>query len=40
MAQKLASRAYQSANRVCVGQARRVRFRSKGRGLDLTSIDF
>ena len=34
MAQKLASRAYQSANRVCVGQARRVRFRSKGRGLD------
>src|SRR6266568_1864764 len=34
MAQKLASRAYQAANRVCVGQARRVRFRSKGRGLD------
>ncbi len=34
MAQKLASRAYQSANRVCVGQARRVRFRSKGRGQD------
>jgi len=34
MAQKLASRAYQSANRVCVGEARRVRFRSKGRGLD------
>jgi hypothetical protein len=33
-AQKLASRAYQSANRVCVGEARRVRFRSKGRGLD------
>src|SRR6266699_2323056 len=34
MAQKLASRAYQSANRVCVGESRRVRFRSKGRGLD------
>jgi hypothetical protein len=34
MAQKLASRAYQSANRVCVGEALRVRFRSKGRGLD------
>src|SRR6266699_2832064 len=34
MAQQLASRAYQAANRVCVGQARRVRFRSKGRGLD------
>jgi hypothetical protein len=34
MAQKLASRAYQAVNRVCVGEARRVRFRSKGRGLD------
>jgi Helix-turn-helix domain len=34
MAQKLASRAYQAANRVCVGEARRVRFRSQGRGLD------
>ncbi|MGZ3622185.1 MAG: helix-turn-helix domain-containing protein, partial [Ktedonobacteraceae bacterium] len=34
MAQKLASRAYQAANRVCVGQARRVRFRGKNRGLD------
>src|SRR5260370_14780417 len=33
-AQKLASWAYQAANRVCVGEARRVRFRSKGRGLD------
>src|SRR5215469_9155581 len=31
--QTLATRAYQAANRVCVGQARRVRFRSKGRGL-------
>ena len=34
MAQKLASRAYQAANRVCVGQARQVRFRGKGRRLD------
>src|SRR5262249_23719301 len=33
-AQTLASRAYHAANRVCVGQARSVRFRSKGRGLD------
>src|ERR1051326_4500370 len=33
-AQTLASRAYHAANRVCVGTARRVRFRSKGRGLD------
>jgi hypothetical protein len=32
-AQTLASRAYRAANRVCVGQARRVRFRSSGRGL-------
>ena len=32
-AQTLATRAYQAANRVCVGKARRVRFRSKGRGL-------
>ena len=34
MAQTLASRAYQAANRVCVGKAKRVRFRSKGRGID------
>src|SRR5260370_14869473 len=34
MAQKVASRAYQAANRVCVGEARRVRFRSTERGLD------
>ena len=34
MAQTLATRAYQAANRVCVGQAKRVRFRSKGRGID------
>src|ERR1051326_7480350 len=33
-AQTLATRAYHAANRVCVGQARRVRFRSKGRRLD------
>src|SRR5260370_33786533 len=34
MAQEVASRAYQAVNRVCVGEARRVRFRSKGRGPD------
>jgi hypothetical protein len=34
MAQTLASRAYQAAHRVCVGTAKRVRFRSKGRGID------
>ena len=34
MAQTLATRAYQAANRVCLGQAKKVRFRSKGRGLD------
>lgn len=34
MAQKLATRAFQAANRVALGQARKVRFRSKGRGLD------
>jgi hypothetical protein len=33
-AQTLATRAYHAANRVCIGKARRVRFRSKGRGLD------
>jgi hypothetical protein len=33
-AQKLATRAYQAANRVCLGQASRVRFKSSGRGLD------
>lgn len=33
-AQTLATRAYRAANRVCVGKARRVRFKSKGRGLD------
>ena len=34
LAQTLATRAYQALNRVCVGQARRVRFKSRGRGLD------
>ena len=34
MAQTLATRAYQAANRVAVGRARRVRFRSRGRGID------
>ena len=33
LAQTLASRAYHALNRVCVGQARRVRFKSRGRGL-------
>lgn len=33
-AQKLATRAYQAVNRVCLGQARLVRFKSKGRALD------
>jgi hypothetical protein len=34
MAQTLASRAYHAVNRVCLNKAKRVRFRSKGRGLD------
>jgi hypothetical protein len=33
LAQTLASRAYRALNRVCLGKARRVRFKSKGRGL-------
>jgi hypothetical protein len=33
-AQTLATRAYRAANRVCLGKTRRVRFRSRGRGLD------
>jgi hypothetical protein len=33
LAQTLASRAYHALNRVCLGQATRVRFKSKGRGL-------
>jgi hypothetical protein len=33
LAQTLATRAYHALNRVCVGAARRVRFRSRGRGL-------
>ncbi len=34
MAQTLATRAYHAANRVCLGEAKNVRFKSKGRGLD------
>jgi transposase len=34
LAQTLATRAYQAANRVCLGKAKKVRFRSKGRGLN------
>jgi hypothetical protein len=34
MAQTLATRAYQAVNRVCLGEAKKVRFKSKGRGLD------
>ena len=34
MAQTLATRAYQAVNRICLGEAKKVRFRSKGRGLD------
>ena len=33
LAQTLATRAYRALNRVCLGQARRVRFKSRGRGL-------
>src|SRR5215472_9299449 len=33
LAQTLASRAYHALNRVCVGKAKRVRFKSRGRGL-------
>ena len=33
LAQTLATRAYRALNRVCLGQARRVRFKSQGRGL-------
>lgn len=34
MAQTLATRAYEAANRVCLGKAHKVRFRSTGRRLD------
>ena len=34
LAQTLATRAYHALNRVCVGKAKRVRFKSWGRGLD------
>lgn len=33
LAQTLASRAYRALNRVCLGRARRVRFRSRRRGI-------
>src|SRR2546422_10678687 len=33
LAQTLATRAYHALNRICVGEARRVRFKSRGRGL-------
>src|SRR5262252_6639544 len=33
LAQTLATRAYQALNRVCLGEAKRVRFKSRGRGL-------
>jgi hypothetical protein len=33
LAQTLATRAYQALNRVCLGKAKRVRFKSRGRGL-------
>ncbi len=33
LAQTLATRAYHALNRVCLGKARRVRFKSRGRGL-------
>ena len=34
MAQTLATRVYQAVQKVCVGKARAVRFKSRGRGLD------
>jgi transposase len=34
MAQVLATRAYHAVNRMCLGKAKKVRFKSKGRGLD------
>src|SRR5215470_11757177 len=34
LAQTLATRAYQAVSRVCLGKAKKVRFKSKGRGLD------
>ena len=34
LAQTLATRAYHAVNRICLGKAKKVRFRSKGRGLD------
>ena len=34
LAQTLATRAYQAVNRMCLGKAKKVRFKSRGRGLD------
>jgi hypothetical protein len=34
MGQTLATRAYQAVNRVCLGKAKKVRFKSKSRGMD------
>lgn len=34
LAQTLATRAYRALNRVCLGEAKRVRFKSRARGLD------
>jgi transposase len=34
MAQTLATRAYHAVNRVCLGKAKQVRFKSQGRGID------
>jgi hypothetical protein len=34
MAQTLATRAYRAVNQMCLGKARKVRFKSRGRGLD------
>src|SRR5260370_11289253 len=34
LAQTLATRAFQAVNRVCLGKAKKVRFRSRGRGID------
>ena len=34
LAQTLATRAYRAVNQICLGKAKKVRFKSKGRGLD------
>ena len=38
LAQTLATRAYQALNRVCMGEAKRVRFKSRERGLPASRI--